>query len=132
MLFRGIIFFALLDAALLLNAQQSDLRGPVLDPRDHAAAASNKDSPFQLSGTVVDASGAVIAGAIVQLRGANGSAQRIAQSDRGGYFLLAGLAAGSYQLVVMNSGFETKEFLVAIGATGAPAPLSTCKAARMN
>jgi len=111
MFFRGIIFFALLDAALLLNAQQSDLRGPVLDPQGPPAAASNKDSPFQLAGIVVDASGAVIAGAVVELRGANGTAQRIAQSDRGGYFLLAGLAAGSYQLVVMNSVLKPKNSL---------------------
>ena len=40
-----------------------------------------------------------------------------------GSFILSGLAAGIYRLVVSNPGFESKEILVTIGTTGAPAPL---------
>jgi hypothetical protein len=45
------------------------------------------------------------------------------QSDKNGSFLVTGLPAGDYRLVVNNSEFETKEIPVTIGTTGAPAPL---------
>ena len=88
----------------------------------HAGAAHKAYLP-QLSGTVVDTSGAVIAGATVQVLSANGTVQRTTQSDRNGSFILSGLAAGNDRLVVSKPGFETKEILVTIGTTGAPAPL---------
>ncbi len=93
------------------------------NPQGHPVATSDKAYPPQLSGTVVDTSGAVIAGATVQVRSANGTVQRTTQSDRNGSFIVSGLAAGNYRLVVSNPGFETKEILVTIGTTGAPAPL---------
>ena len=93
------------------------------NPQGHPVATSDKAYPPQLSGTVVDTSGAVIAGATVQVRSANGTVQRTTQSDRNGSFIISGLAAGNYRLVVSNPGFETKEILVTIGTTGAPAPL---------
>jgi hypothetical protein len=77
----------------------------------------------QLSGTIVDTSGAVIAGADVHVLSANGTVQRTVHSGTNGSFIFSGLAAGNYRLVVMNPGFETKEILVTIEATGAPAPL---------
>ncbi len=77
----------------------------------------------QLSGTVVDTSGAVIAGATVQVRSANGTVQITTQSDTNGSFIISGLSAGNYRLVVSNPGFETKEIPVTIGTTEAPAPL---------
>ncbi len=77
----------------------------------------------QLSGTVVDTSGAVIVGATVQVRGANGSVQITTQSDANGSFIISGLSAGDYRLVVSNLGFETKETPVTIGTTEAQAPL---------
>ena len=86
-------------------------------------AASDKAYPPQLSGTVVDTSGAVIAGATVQVRSANGTVQKTTQSDRNGSFIISGLPAGNYRLVVSNPDFETKEIPVTIGTTGAPAPL---------
>jgi len=86
-------------------------------------STSEKAYPPQLSGTVVDASGAVIAGATVQVRSANGFVQSATQSDRNGSFALSGLAAGNYRLVVSNPGFETNEILLTLGTTGARAPL---------
>ena len=77
----------------------------------------------QLSGTVVDTSGAVIAGATVQVRSANGTVQITTQSDTNGSFIISGLSAGNYRLVVSNPGFATKEMPVTIGTTEAPAPL---------
>ena len=80
-------------------------------------------TPLQLSGTVVDTSGGVIAGATVQVLGANGTVQITTQSDAKGSFIISGLSAGDYRLVVSNPGFETKEIPVTIGTTEAPAPL---------
>ena len=63
MLFRRFVLFALFTATSLLSAQQSAISGHVLDPQGHPVATSDKAYPPQLSGTVVDTSGAVIAGA---------------------------------------------------------------------
>jgi len=99
------------------------LNGAVLDPQDHPAAASEKAYPPPLSGTVVDTSGAVIAGATVQVQNTNGTVQRTIRSDRNGAFIISGLPAGNYRLVASNPDFETKEISVNIAATQAPAPL---------
>ncbi len=80
-------------------------------------------TPPQLSGTVVDTSGGVIAGATVQVLNANGTVQITTQSDTNGSFIISGLSAGDYRLAVSNPGFETKEIPVTIGTTDAPAPL---------
>ena len=78
----------------------------------------------QLSGTVVDTSGAVIAGASVQVQSLNGNTvQKTTQSDTSGSFIISGVSAGNYRLVVSNPGFETKEIPVTIGTSEAQAPL---------
>jgi hypothetical protein len=77
----------------------------------------------QLSGTVVDTSGAVIAGATVQVRSVNGAVLIKTRSDTNGSFIISGLAAGNYRLVVSNPDFETKEIPVNVGTTETPAPL---------
>ncbi|MGB8987058.1 MAG: TonB-dependent receptor [Candidatus Sulfotelmatobacter sp.] len=77
----------------------------------------------QLSGTVVDTSGAVISGATVQVRSANGIVRMTTQSNANGAFIISGLPAGNYRLVVSHAGFENKEIAVTIGTTEAPAPL---------
>ncbi len=117
------VFSAL--ACVLVTAQTGTARitGTVLDPQDHPVATSDKAYPPQLSGTVVDTSGAEIAGATVQVLSANGTVQKTTQSDTNGSFILSGLAAGNYRLVVSNPGFETKEILVTLGTNGASAPL---------
>jgi hypothetical protein len=95
----------------------------VLAPQDHPVATSENAYSPKLSGTVVDTSGAVIAGATVQVRSANGTAPRTTQSDTNGSFLISGLAAGNYRLVISNPGFETKEMPVSLGTTEGQAPL---------
>jgi hypothetical protein len=84
---------------------------------------SDKASPPQLSGTVVDTSGAVIVGATVQVRSANGTLQLTTQSDANGSFTISELSAGNYRLAVSNPGFETKEIPITIGSTEALSPL---------
>ena len=76
-----------------------------------------------VSGTVVDTSGAVIAGATVQVRTGNGTVEMTTQSNANGSFSISGLPAGDYRLVVSHTDFETKEIPVTIGTTEAPARL---------
>jgi hypothetical protein len=84
---------------------------------------TNKASLPQILGTVVDTSGAVIVGATVQVRNSNGTVQMTTRSDASGSFMISGLSAGDYRVVVSNSGFETKEIPIIIGANESPAPL---------
>ena len=71
---------------------------------------------FPVTGTVVDASGAAIAGASVQLQSANRTVLRTTESDANGAFTLSGLPSGNYRLAVSHADFETKEIPVSIGA----------------
>ena len=59
----------------------------------------------------------------MQVRSANGVVQITTQSDTSGSFIIFGLSAGNYRLVVSNPGFETKEIPITIGTTEAQAPL---------
>jgi hypothetical protein len=85
--------------------------------------ATNSQGITQLSGTVVDTSGAVIARATVQVRSANGTVQTTTQADTYGSFVIYGLSAGDYRLVVSSPGFETKEIPITIEANEPPALL---------
>jgi hypothetical protein len=123
MFLKKLAVFFFLSAPCLLSAQQSTISGHILYPQGHPVAASDKAFPPQLSGTVVDTFGAVIAGATVHLQSTNGTVQRTTQSETNGSFILSGLAVGNYRLVVSNPGFETKEIPVTIGTTEAPAQL---------
>ncbi len=87
------------------------------------ANASDKAQATQLSGTIVDTSGAVIAGATVQVKSADGTIQSTTKSDRNGLFMISGLLRGNYRLVVSNPDFETKEISFVMGTTSAPAAL---------
>jgi len=109
---RPYFLLAMLLTSLLAVAQE---KTPVV--------TSDKNYPPQLSGTVVDSSGAVIVGATVQVRSANGTVQMTTQSDTNGSFSISGLSAGDYRLAVSNPGFETKQMPVTIGTAEAPAPL---------
>lgn len=76
-----------------------------------------------LSGTVVDTSGAVIAGATVRARSANGAVQITTQSDTTGSYRISKLPAGVYLLVVSRPGFESKQIPITIETTESPIPL---------
>src|SRR5215470_15140672 len=60
-----------------------------------------------ISGTVRDASGAVVAGATVTARNAATSAERTVQTGENGQYNLPGLAPGVYQITVASTGFAT-------------------------
>ncbi len=80
-------------------------------------SAQEVAKPPQLSGTVVDSSGAAIAGATVQVRSENGTVLTTTRSDSNGSFTISGLSAGNYRLVVSRADFGTKELPVTIGTT---------------
>jgi hypothetical protein len=86
-------------------------------------AAVNAQGITQLTGAVVDTSGAVLAGATVQVRNANGTLQMTTQTDANGSFIISGLPAGNYRLVVSNPGLESKEIPFTIVTNQVPAPL---------
>jgi hypothetical protein len=77
----------------------------------------------QVSGTVVDSSGAVIAGATVEVRNVDDTARETTKSDRNGWFSISGLPAGNYRLVVSGPAFEPKEIPISVRATEALVPL---------
>jgi outer membrane receptor protein involved in Fe transport len=94
-----------------------------------AQTLSAQEKPPHLSGTIVDTSGAVIGGATVEIRSPNGTVQTTTQSDTNGAFIISGLPAGDYRLVVSSPDFEAKEIPVTIGTPEAPPPLRISLAA---
>ena len=82
-----------------------------------------------LSGVVVDATGAVLPGATVVLRGGPGGL-REGQTDAGGRFAFDGLAPGEYAVAVLLSGFaEAAVDSVAVGAEPVALPPITLRLA---
>jgi hypothetical protein len=67
-----------------------------------------------LSGTLTDASGAVISGASVALSDASRQAVRNATTDASGRYFLDSLAPGMYQLQAQAPGFESSERAVTV------------------
>src|SRR5579862_9277271 len=61
-----------------------------------------------ISGTVLDPSGAVIAGARIEITGGDLSQAIVLVSDGLGKFTAADLKAGTYSLRVTRDGFETQ------------------------
>jgi len=81
MLFRRFALFLLFATASLLFAQQSAIREHVLDAQAQSPATGDQTHSSQLSGTVVDPSGAVIAGATVQVWNMNSTLLKTTQTD---------------------------------------------------
>ncbi|HVW11379.1 MAG TPA: TonB-dependent receptor [Bryobacteraceae bacterium] len=75
-----------------------------------------------VSGTVVDVSGAAVAGASVQVQSVNGARLTAVRSDTDGSFTIPSLPVGEYRLVVSRAAFETREVPLTVGAAS-PAPL---------
>ena len=115
MTLRGLVPVFLFTGSCLLSAQQLALDSPVVQA--HSLSVDGKPAGSELSGTVVDASGAVVPGAAVHVRSADGRVQKTTQSDKNGAFLLTGLPTGDYRLLVSVLGFQAKEMPVSITTT---------------
>jgi len=120
---RPLIVIVAVLSSIASSAQTGGVPGQMPDAQPQPVATSGKSGPPQLTGTVVDASGAVIAGATVMVQSADGVVERLIQSGIDGSFSISGLPPGTYQLVVSTPGLETKEIPVTVGAAGEPAPL---------
>jgi hypothetical protein len=126
---RKTIPVVLLTVAPLLSAQTT-IGAQKPDSQSQSSAVSERSALSRLSGTVVDTSGAVIGGATVQVQSANGSIQKSALTDKSGIFVISGLPAGMYQLVVSSADFETKGMSISVGNTEAMAPIRVSLAVR--
>src|SRR5579885_954135 len=119
---RPFIIAPLLFASVFrIWAADASLPGQFSNPREGSVTGAGH-SP-QLSGTIVDTSGAVIAGATVMVRSANGAVHMTVQSDKRGIYTIPRLPPGKYLLVVSSPGFETKEIPITIEANEPAAPL---------
>jgi hypothetical protein len=85
--------------------------------------ASNSALTPSLSGVVVDASGAVIPAAVVQIRGLDGALLQTTQTGHDGSFAIFALPAGDYRLLVSKPGFDEIDVPVAISSAAGPPPL---------
>ena len=72
-----------------------------------AMARASTQAAGQLRGTVTDPSGAVVSGANVALKSANGSTVTQTSTDSTGTYTFDGVAAGNYQLELQSPGFKT-------------------------
>jgi Carboxypeptidase regulatory-like domain/TonB-dependent Receptor Plug Domain len=115
MVFRHFLIFGLLCVGIAASAFAQSYDQPL--------AANGKADSTQLSGTILDASGAVIVGATVQVHSASGGLQMTIRSDKNGAYVIPNLAAGKYLLVVSSPGFATKEIPITVEANEPSAPL---------
>lgn len=101
-------------------AQSSAARSPTVPskPQEQAVNTKQKVSSSQLSGVVVDASGALLAGTTIQVRSDNGTLLKATFSDKNGSFIFSGLVAGHYRLFASHPGFDAKEIYVLITVAG--------------
>lgn len=97
---------------LLLFAYPTFARPPQQAP-DTPGTDGTREQPVRpgtISGSVVDRTGAVIAGALVKLSREDLSLNQEATSDSDGQFYFGGIAPGPFQLTVMSPGFTMQTF----------------------
>jgi A-macroglobulin TED domain/Alpha-2-macroglobulin family/Carboxypeptidase regulatory-like domain/MG2 domain/Alpha-2-macroglobulin bait region domain/A-macroglobulin receptor binding domain len=69
----------------------------------------------QIAGSVIDASGAVVSGALVQAREITSGKTRTVRVDDAGQFTLAAIPAGTYKIQVSSPGFRMVSREIALG-----------------
>src|SRR5262249_6646105 len=63
-----------------------------------------------IKGTVVDLTGAVIAGAMIEMRQKGTGARRIVETTFDGIYQMDGLDPGEYELIAASAGFAAKTY----------------------
>jgi hypothetical protein len=109
-----VLAFVILSWTLNCSAQTSQ-QTPVSTPErqgtpSHSDQLPTQQSPGTIHGTIVDQSGALVAGAHVKLTAANPSLNQEVQSGGDGHFTLINIAPGPFQLTISSSGFATQTF----------------------
>jgi hypothetical protein len=103
---------AVLSCAYCLG--QTPQQTPVPAPMNGAGIAADggqeptQPLPGSISGTVVDQSGAVVAGALVKLTGKGPLTSQEALSAKDGQFSFTNIAAGQFQVTITAAGFATR------------------------
>ena len=72
-----------------------------------SSAPDSQQSTGSLSGTVMDANGDVLQGAVVALEGQSGSAARAVKSGKDGQFAFTGLSPDVYKVTVTAAGMSS-------------------------
>jgi hypothetical protein len=90
-----------------LQTQQTYLSNSEKGPPDG-------QSPGYISGTILDQSGAVSAGAEVRLTDETQTVRQEIESGTNGQFLFANVSPGAFRLTVTSPGFATREFVAAL------------------
>jgi len=106
----------------IVNSGESDLySSPERSAQPQQAYLSNSEQkpparqlPGFISGTVLDQSGAVSAGADVRLTHESETQSQEVTSGSNGQFLFANVAPGSFRLTVSSAGFAPREFFAAV------------------
>lgn len=111
---RWLVVAHLVIASLLFGGEEGRASGDQSGARD--TSESGTIHP-QLSGTILDAFGATIAGATVLVRSVNGAVQLTTQSGKDGSYAVPKLPAGQYSLFVSHPGFASKELPITIEAS---------------
>jgi len=80
---------------------------PQAQPPPAIVEARSSDTGSGISGTVTDASGAVVPGASVQLRQLAGKMTSNTRTDMNGEFKFSALPAGRYEVLIQSPGFRS-------------------------
>ncbi len=72
----------------------------------------------QISGTITDSGGSIIAGAAVTLKNTGTNAERTATSSAEGVYIFTNLEPGTYQVTATSAGFSTYEATVVVTVGG--------------
>jgi carboxypeptidase family protein len=111
----GLMVFALLALGYTSPCFGQTTQQPPATPAEHesgsdTAAQQPPDQPLpgSVSGTIVDRSGAVVAGAKVRLATADEQAAREALSGTNGQFSFTNVPAGPFQLTITAAGFSAQ------------------------
>lgn len=101
----GFIVFALITVNWTASGW-----GQTIPPAAETGHLSSQTLPGSIRGTVVDQSGALVAGARVRLSREDQTIKREVLSDSDGEFLFTSVPPGPFQLAVTSEGFATQTF----------------------
>ncbi len=96
------------------------------------AGAAGLAASYEVSGYVLDPTGAAVPRARLTLLSQGGVPVQISETDSEGEFRLAGLAAGSYELVARAAGMEAGNVSVKLPGAGSTAVVITLNLPRLN